>query len=106
MLPSEGRGNGAGWTFVALLILLQGVLFRQYAQREVVWLFPRYFDQAVYLDVSFRSYETMLAQGFLPGLGRSLALPVANGLLLHVQAAVLYLLFGPSRLVALALLFA
>ena len=100
------RRNRACWTLVALLLLLQGVLFRQYALREVVWLFPRYFDQAVYLDLSFHSYESMLAEGFLPGLGRSLALPVANGMLLHSQAAVLYLFVGPSRLAALALLFA
>ena len=93
------------WGFVALLILVQACLLRQYAVREVVWFPPCHHDQAVYLGHSFRVYDAMLAQGFFGGLRYGLRMPIATGLLQHVQAPLLYLLFGPSRLAALALVF-
>src|SRR5262249_2955657 len=47
----------------------------------------------------------MLSDGFFRGVRFGLRRPIANGLLLHVQAAVLCVLFGPSRLTALSLNF-
>src|SRR5262249_15143982 len=67
---------------------------------------PRYCDQAAYLSFSYQTHEALLDRGLGKGLGIGLGMPSPNGLLLHVQAAVLYLFFGASRLTALGLNFA
>src|SRR5262245_49244989 len=93
------------WGAFATLLLFQWALFRQYVEREIASFVPRGFDQATYLEESYRTYEAMLSKGFFRGIQYGLHRPFANGLLLHVQAAVLYLLFGPTRLAALSLNF-
>ncbi|MBI1915738.1 MAG: hypothetical protein HYS12_13545 [Planctomycetes bacterium] len=93
------------WGAFAALLLLQWALFRHYVEREIATFVPRGFDQAGYLDESYRTYEVMLSEGFFRGVRYGLRRPIANGLLLHVQAAVLFLLFGPTRLTALSLNF-
>src|SRR5262245_32360587 len=93
------------WGAFATLLLFQWALFRQYVEREIATFVPRGFDQASYLEDSYRTHEVMLSEGFVRGVRFGLKRPLANGLLLHVQAAVLYLLFGPTRLTALSLNF-
>lgn len=80
--------------------------------REVVWVYPRFHDQATYLDASYRTYEAirlrgwrmglLLAAGFHPG---SFA-PAATGALVHLEAATAFFVLGPGRMTALWLGFA
>jgi hypothetical protein len=93
------------WAGVALGLLLEYGLFRQYALREIVWAYPAVHDQTQYLTVSYDIYEHLLNDGFKSGLNYGLHLPAPTGMLLHVQAAVLFLFLGPGRLSALTLNF-
>jgi hypothetical protein len=89
-----------------LLLLVEYGLFRQHAEREFVWASP--FgggDQTVYLFASYDTYETMKVQGLWKGVWYGLTRPQPNGCLIHVEAALLYLVLGPSRLAALTLNF-
>ncbi|MGH7193481.1 MAG: hypothetical protein ACREJM_08100, partial [Candidatus Saccharimonadales bacterium] len=94
---------------MVVLLLAQWGLFRQFAQREVVWAYPQHFDQLVYLQESYQTYEHILDHGLITGLAEGTRvkfghLPMnAAGATLHLQAALLYLMAGPSRLSALSL---
>lgn len=100
-----------GWGFVALSLLAQFGLFRQFALREVVWSYPTSSDQLAYLEQSYQTYERILDHGILGGIKSGMGFgsnPVplnAAGATLHPQAAVLYLLAGPSRFAAISLNF-
>ncbi len=94
-----------GWAAVAALLLLQYGLFRQYAQREVVWAYPFNYDQIVFLGQSYDTYEQILNRGAYDGLKYGFYLRTPNGALLHLQAALLFLLLGAGRLSALTLNF-
>ena len=100
-----GRRSLLPWAFVGLLILFQWLLFVQFARREIIPFPPRHNDQTAYLSHSYQTYETILAHGLRQGVRLGLKAPLANGMLLHVQAAVLYLFFGAERLTALGLNF-
>ena len=88
---------------VLAIVLLQWTTFVAFADREVTWAYPGYFDQSAYLALSYRAFEEMLSEGLFPGLWASVTAQVPQGNLLHPQAALLYLLRGPSRLSALTL---
>ena len=92
-----------GWVLVGAIVLLQWGTFVSFANREVTWRIPGYFDQTAYLALSYRAFEQMLSQGLLSGLWASFTAQIPQGNLLHPQAALLYLLRGPSRLSALTL---
>ena len=94
-----------GWLVVGLLLLLEYGLFREYAQREIVWAYPAGWDQVAYLLPSYETYEHILQGGLQRGLKYGLGLPTAKGPMMYVQAALLYLVLGPSRLSALTLNF-
>ena len=124
-----------GWLLVAILIVIQWGLFRQFAIREVTWSYPPNHDQLNFLDASYTGYELILrspwrgikqAGGFIkpprpklePGPGtlpprglpprtkQDQALgPNANEMMLTLQAALLFCFAGPGRLVALSLNF-
>jgi hypothetical protein len=79
--------------------------FRRHALREVVWAHPGGFDQVVYLSDSYETYEEMKERGVLAGLRHGLRLPVQTSMLIHLQASLLFLLLGASRLSALTLNF-
>lgn len=106
-----GRLNWLAWIGIVLLFLAQWGLFRQFALREVVWAYPTYFDQCAYLEQSYQTYERILDHGLVHGLAEGMgltraALPLnAAGATLHPQAALLYLVVGPSRLSAISLNF-
>src|SRR5262249_22089789 len=97
--PAEPRRPALlPWLGLALLLALQYGMFRQYAEREVTWCYPRGYDQTVYLARSYACYEHILKEGPLPGVLWALRQPVANGLLLEAEAGLLFLVLGPSRL--------
>jgi hypothetical protein len=85
--------------------LAQYGLFRQYALREIVWAYPFGHDQTYYLSISYDTYEHILAQGLPAGLRYGVGLHPPTGLLLHLEAAVLYLFVGAGRLGALTVHF-
>ena len=105
------RRDWLGWGFVLLVLLAQFGLFRQFALREVVWSYPANFDQLAYLEQSYQTYERILDHGLIGGLQEGMGLhfghlPLnAAGATLHLQAAVFYLMTGPSRLAALSINF-
>jgi hypothetical protein len=102
-LPDRFLRLPAGWVLVAAIVLLQWGTFVQFADREITWAYPAHFDQTVFLGLSYQTFEHMLNQGLLAGLWQGLTAQVPQGNLLHVQAALLYLVRGPSRLSALTL---
>jgi len=103
--------NRIVWCAIFVLLLAQWGLFRQFALREVVWSYPSDYDQLAYLEQSYQTYERILEHGLVLGLEEGMGLRLghlrmnAAGATLHLQAAVLYLLLGPSRMSALTLNF-
>ena len=95
----------AAWLGIALLLVVEYGLFRQHALREVVWSYPTGADQTAYLSLSYETYERILSDGLWPGIEHGCRHGRANGILLEVQASVLFLVLGPSRLSALTLNF-
>jgi len=91
----------AGWMLVGSVFLLQWATFVAFADREITWAYPGYFDQSYYLGLSYKVFEQMLSDGLWTGLWAGVTAQVPQGNLLHPQAALLYLLRGPSRLSAL-----
>jgi hypothetical protein len=87
------------------LIALEYGLFRQYALREVTWAYPINHDQVQYLSQSYETFERILADGLWHGLGYGVGLSPPQGMLIHLQASLLFLLIGASRLSALTLNF-
>ena len=63
--------NRLGWAFVGLLLLVQFLLFRQSAIREVVWSYPPFHDQLTYLGRAYDTYERILDRGLWAGLSES-----------------------------------
>jgi hypothetical protein len=103
--PSARWREALGWAAVGALLLVQYGLFRQCALREVAWAYPGNYDQTVYLTQSYDTYEQVRARGVYDGLKYGYYLRTPTGALLHLQAALLFLLLGPSRLGALTLNF-
>jgi hypothetical protein len=99
--------RGWFWACGAILLglLLQYALFRQYALRDVVWSYPTAHDQTFFLSISYDTYEHILNQGLGEGLKYGAGLSAPAGMLLHLQASLLYLVLGPGRLSALTLHF-
>src|SRR5262245_26454015 len=54
---------------------------------------------------SYETHERIRQRGLWGGLAYGLRMPTAKGPMMHVQAALLYLVLGPSRLSALTLNF-
>jgi hypothetical protein len=104
--PNGARMPGwLGWAFLIVLLLLEYGLFRQYLEREVLWTYPTQFDQTAYLLQSYGTYEKILDKGLAPGLAETACQHVPTGLLMHLQAGVVFLVLGPNRLSALTLNF-
>jgi hypothetical protein len=105
-LTQTSRTSALPWLGLALLLAVQYGLFRQYVEREVAWCYPRNHDQTVYLTRSYKGYEHVLSEGPWRGVWSILRQPVPNGMVFEAQAALLYLVLGPSRLSALTVHFA
>jgi hypothetical protein len=102
---SKEKSGAAGWIAIALLVLAEYGLFRQFALREVVWAYPTKFDQAAALRRSYETFEKVRTDGLLAGIRDRLSQPAPTGVLMPIEAAVLYLVIGPSRLSALTVNF-
>jgi len=94
-----------GWLLVGCIIVVQYGFFRQYALREITWAYPANFDQSTYLGLSYQIFDQILRHGIVPGLEYAASMTVPQGRMIQVQAPLLYLLIGPSRLSALTLNF-
>jgi hypothetical protein len=104
--PTAGPGRGAlAWAGLALLLLLEYALFREFVVREVAWSYPANHDQVVYLLQAYDTHDHVLDHGVRQGLVHGLLLPSPNGCLIHLEAALLFLLTGPTRLGALTVNF-
>ena len=88
-----------------MILVCEYGLFRQYALREITWAYPTAHDQIHYLSQAYETVERILGDGLAAGLRYGVDLLPPQGLLLHLQAAVLFLLIGTSRLSALTLNF-
>jgi hypothetical protein len=112
LFPAAGKSVRSAmlpWLALALLLVFEFRHFRQFAEREVVWCYPTGFDQASYLSRSYRTFERIVTHGVIDGVTHGLwdeKNEKPNGALIEVEASVLYLLLGPSRLSALTLNFA
>ncbi len=91
------------WGLFVCLILMQFLLFRTYAIREVVGYYPRDFDQSLFLSLSYQTYENILQHGLAKGVVDSYHPP--TGILMPLVAAFFFLLSGASRFSALLLNF-
>lgn len=107
-LPQRLRG-AAHWALLIALLIGQYLLFYRHVTREIAWAYPKNFDQAAYL---YRAYETFdrwarlgAWEGIAYGAGFRGNAPLANGALIHLEAAGLFRLLGPSRITALGLNF-
>jgi len=83
-------------------IFFEYLLFASYALHEVTNYYPRSFDQAEYLSQSYAAYQNILQNGFLAELKSHIS-PVSS--IFYTQAATFFLIFGPSRLMALSINF-
>jgi hypothetical protein len=99
--PTPTSRRALGWGAVAVLLVLQYALFRQFVTREIAWAYPAHHDQIVYLLQAYDTHEHVLDEGLRRGLAYGLHLPSPNGCLIHVEAALLFLLTGATRLGAL-----
>jgi hypothetical protein len=93
------------WALLAFILALQWMLFLEFIRREITWAYPGAFDQGAYLSLSYDSYERLLSDGPLNGLWPVVMAYRPQGIMLHSQAAVLFLVVGPSRQSALTLNF-
>jgi hypothetical protein len=96
------RARAARWWWRLLLcavLLWQALSLNGNARETVAPYYPRDFDQVQYLTESYTGYELLHAQGLLPLLQQ----PRAQGMLLQLEASLLFQLTGPSRLTALDL---
>src|SRR5262249_50400945 len=89
------------WLGLALLLLIQYGMFRQYAEREVTWCFPQHCDQSAYLGRTYACYERILDDGPWEGVVSALERKIPNGLILEAEASLLSLVLGPTRMTAL-----
>jgi hypothetical protein len=102
----SGSPSRAGWLVLTLLLVLEWGLFSQYVRREIAWAYPTSYDQTVYLAQAYETYQGVLDHGLAAGLWEGASRRTPQGMLLRPEAALLFLLTGPSRLGALSLNFA
>jgi hypothetical protein len=99
--------NPTPWLVFLALLALQFLLFYRHAKNEIVWAYPRNFDQAVYLERAYEISGSMPAQGagnaLAQGTGFQGGQPSGNGALMHLEAAVMFAALGADRMTALSL---
>jgi hypothetical protein len=88
---------------LAGILLFEAVLLHTTARDFVAPFYPSNYDQIQYLTESYLAYDVIRQHGLLEGVLDVLRQPRAQGMLLQFQAAVLFLITGPSRLAALDL---
>ena len=94
---------------VTFAVIVQWFLFRSFVLREISWAYPACHDQTTYLNSAYTTFEQCLGNGILslilaPWAGHFTYAP--NGILMqYVEAPLMFVFFGASRLVALSLNF-
>lgn len=95
--------NTLFWCFILGIILIEYLLFRTYALREIVEYYPADFDQSMYLLQSYKLYETLLNHQLTYPIMVGYFIPAS--ILCSFQSALFFLFFGASRFSALLLNF-
>ena len=85
-----------------LLLAAHWLLFAAYVRREIAWAYAPNFDQTSGLFIAYRTWEDVLQHGLATGLADALRRSPPNGATLHLEAVLVFLLTGPSRLASLA----
>jgi hypothetical protein len=93
------------WIGLVGVLLLQFAMFRSYAEREIVWGHPTNFDQSGFLRLSYQAFEDEIANGVLHGSWHAVQHSPPTGVMLPLQASLLYYVLGTSRITSLTLLF-
>ncbi|MEO8056163.1 MAG: hypothetical protein ABI768_13475, partial [Acidobacteriota bacterium] len=91
------------WGALLLILLVEAVLFFLKASRDVASFFPRRFDQATFLSLTYEAFERCRSVGFVAGIAELVERGIPNGILLPIEAVALFQATGPSRLAALSL---
>ena len=99
----RGIPRGFTWAALLLILLVETVLFFWKANRDVVRFYPRRFDQATYLSLTYETYERCRSAGFAAGVAELVKRGIPNGILLPIEAVTLFQVTGASRLSALSL---
>ncbi len=99
----RGTPRGLTWAALVLILLVEAVLFFWMANRDVVRFYPRRFDQATYLSLTYETYERCKSAGLAAGIAELVKRGIPNGILLPIEAVTLFSVTGPSRLSALSL---
>jgi hypothetical protein len=87
---------------VVLSLAALSLQFRAYVSRELAWAYPFDYDQTKYLWISYSAFERFWRDGAGPALGTLLREAAENGPLIHIEALLVFLVAGPSRLSALS----
>src|SRR5262249_47170175 len=90
---------------VALIVIAQWRFFCSFAKREILTTYPIGYDQSVYLAQAYGTFDHLLNDGVWRGIKYGLSMKLPQGTLMHVQASLLLLLTGPTRLGAISLNF-
>ena len=96
--------NSLAYILFGVLLLLEFLFFRGYAEREVVWAYPNNHDQATYLLHTYSLYTDHLSNGIAAWI-KYLKNPPSQGILFPVQGVFLCLLFGATRMACLGVNF-
>lgn len=86
-----------------LILFVEAVLFYGKASRDVVSFYPRRFDQATFLSLTYEAFERCRSVGFAAGIAELVKRGIPNGILLPIEAVALFQGTGASRLAALSL---
>lgn len=90
------------WAVLVAGLAALFLMFRTFVVRELAWAYPADYDQTKYLSISYAAYERVLSDGLPSGLKDLFGTPYSNGMLIHVHALLLMLVFGASRLTVLS----
>ena len=105
-MSAAARRNLVLWAAMLAALCAEWWLFSGYVHRRVDWAYPRHWDQVTTLRVAYESHEQSRTIGLGPALVNMAHRDHPMGLLLPAADVVAFRLAGPSRLAALAPVFA
>lgn len=88
------------YAILGVLLLVEFLFFRQFAEREIIWAYPNHHDQLDFLFPTYDLYTGFLNRGFA-ALKDYVTTPSARSLLFPIHGFLLCLLFGATRLTCL-----
>jgi hypothetical protein len=95
------RTGRALLTAIVLLLAAHWLLFAAYVRREIAWVYALNFDQTSSLFIAYRTWEESGQRGLLTALGEALRRAPPSGSTAPLEAVLVFLVTGPSRLGAL-----